>query len=336
MNTVWCNTLRCLVTFILSLIMAPCFGVEQPTEQQVRRIGVLRPGVISVESERNLDAFRQALRGLGYIEGQNLVIVSRSAEGSADRLRDLATELIDLQVEVLVAVGAPAIRAAQSTTRTIPIVMAGTADAVAQGFIASLSQPGGNITGLSGLGVEFVGKRLEFLKTLAPESPRIAVLVNPASPYYALRMHHLTAAAKTLGLDLHVVEVRHSDELQTIFAALPRARVDGLFVVSDTLVFSTGRSGQIAALAATTRLPAIYDWREFVNAGGLMSYGLSFQDIFRGAAAYVDKILKGAKPAELPVEQPTNFELIINSTTAKALGITVPSSLLLWADEVVR
>jgi putative ABC transport system substrate-binding protein len=331
----WCSAVGVIVASTLSLLVAPGFAVAQPAEQ-VRRIGMLRAGVTSTDSERNFEAFRQGLRALGYIEGQNLVIVSRSAEGSAERLPDLAAELVRLQVEVLVAAGAPAIRAAQNATRTIPIVMAGTSDAMAQGFIASLARPGGNITGLSDLGAELHGKRLELLKETVPQSARIAVLLNPASPYHASRMHSLTVAAQTLGVQLYVGEVRRAEELDTAFAALAQARADALLVVNDALVLSTSWSGRIAALAATSQLPAMYDWRAFVDAGGLMSYGPSFQDTYRRAATYVDKILKGARPGDLPVEQPIKFELIINLKTAKALGMTMPPSLLLLADEVIQ
>ena len=331
----WCSVVGIIVTLTLSLFTAPGFAVAQPAEQ-VRRIGMLRAGVTTTDSERNLEAFRQGLHALGYIEGQHLVIVSRSAEGSTERLPDLAAELVRLPVEVLVAAGAPAIRAAQNATRTIPIVMAGTADAVAQGFIASLAHPGGNITGLSDLGAELPGKRLELLKETVPQSARIAVLLNPASPYHAARMHNLTVAAQTLGVQLHVVEVRRAEEVAPAFAALAQARADALLVVSDALVLSTSRDRRIAALAATSRLPAMYDWRAFVDAGGLMSYGPSFQDTYRRAAAYVDKILKGVRPGELPVEQPIKFELIINLKTAKALGMTMPPSLLLLADEMIQ
>jgi putative ABC transport system substrate-binding protein len=248
----------------------------------------------------------------------------------------MPTELVQLQVEVLVAGGAPAIRAAQHATRTIPIVMAGTADAVAQGFIASLARPGGNITGLSDLGTELHGKRLEILKETVPQSTRIAVLLNPASPYHASRLSNLTVAAQTLGVHLHVVEVRRVEELDTAFAALAQTRADALLVVDDGLVLSPSRGGRIAALVATSRLPAMYSWREFVDAGGLMSYGPSFRDTDRRAATYVHKILQGAKPADLPVEQPTKFELVLNLRTAKVLGITMPPSLLLLADEVIQ
>jgi putative ABC transport system substrate-binding protein len=282
-----------------------------------------------------LEAFRQGLRDLGYVEGQNLVIEDRYAEESLERLPDLVAELVRLKVDVIVAGGAHAIRAAQHATHTIPIVMAGTADPVAQGFIASLAHPGGNITGLSDLGSELPGKQLEILQEMVPQSTRVAVLANPASPYYASWMNNLTVAAQVLGLQLRVVELRHVDTLDTTFAAMTQAGADALIVLPDsTLIDSLG--GRIADLAATHRLPAMYAWRRHVDAGGLMSYGPSPLDTQRRAATYVDKILKGAKPADLPVEQSTKFELIINLKTAQALGLTVPPSILFQADEVIR
>ena len=212
--------------------------------------------------------------------------------------------------------------------------MAGTSDAVAAGFIASLARPGGNITGLSDLSAELPGKRLELLKETVPQSTRIAVLTNPASPYHASRMHNLTVVAQALGLHLHVVELRRADELDTAFAAMTREGVDALIVLDYELL--SGLHGQIANLAAKSRLPAMYSWRELVVAGGLMSYGPSQTDINRRTATYVDKILQGARPADLPVEQPTKFELLINLKAAQALGLTIPPSLLLQADEVIK
>jgi putative ABC transport system substrate-binding protein len=307
---------------------------QQPTK--VYRIGLLSPTFHLFAPNARVEAFRQGLRELGYVEGQNLVIESRYAEGRAERLPDLAAELVRLQVEVIVAGGSQAIRAAQHATRTIPIVMAGTSDAVAQGFIASLARPGGNITGLSDLSAELHGKRLELLKETVPQSARIAVLANPASPYYASRMHNMTVAAQTLGVQLHVVEVRRADELDTAVTAMSQARADALLVVEDALVLSTSLGGRLADFAAKSRLPAMYGWREYVDAGGLMSYGPSFQDTYQRAATYVDKILKGATPADLPVEQPIKFELVIKLKTAQALGLTMPPSLLLQADEVIK
>jgi putative tryptophan/tyrosine transport system substrate-binding protein len=323
-----------LITLTLAVLMAPLAAQAPPPT--VHRIGWLRVGVPDGQPDPREDAFRQGLHDLGYVEGQNLVLEGRDAGESVERLPALAAELVRLRVAVLVARGAPAIRAAQHATRTIPIVMAGTSEAVELGFVASLARPGGNITGVSWLGAELPGKRLELLQELVPPRARIAVLANPANPYYASRLHTLTEAARALGLHLHVVEVRQADELAPAFAALPQARADALLVMEDALVLSTTLGGRIAALAATSRLPAMYGWREYVAAGGLMSYGPSFRDIHRRAAVYVDKILKGAKPADLPVEQPTTFELVINLKTAQALGLTIPPSLLFQADEVIR
>jgi putative tryptophan/tyrosine transport system substrate-binding protein len=330
-----CRGLRLLVTLTLAVLMAPLAAQAQP-QPTVHRIGWLRVGFPDGQPDPREEAFRQGLHDLGYVEGQNLVLEGRDAGESVERLPDLAAELVRLRVAVLVARGAPAIRAAQHATRTIPIVMAGTSEAVELGFVASLAHPRGNITGVSWLGAGLPGKRLELLKELVPPRARIAILANPANPYYASRLHTLTEAARGLGLHLHVVEVRQADELAPAFAALPQARADALLVMEDALVLSTSLGGRIAALAATSRLPAMYGWREYVAAGGLMSYGPSFRDIHRRAAVYVDKILKGAKPADLPVEQPTTFELVINLKTAQALGLTIPPSLLFQADEVIR
>jgi putative ABC transport system substrate-binding protein len=321
------------MTLILSLLATPLVTDAQQATT-VHRIGGLVAG--SAHSYRHLlEAFRQGLRDLGYVEGQNLVIEDRYAEGQAERLPDLAAELVRLQVDVIVAAGAPTIRAAQHATRTIPIVMAGTADPVAQGFIASLARPGGNITGLSNLGVELHGKRLELLKEAVPQSARIAVLTNPASPYHASRLHTLTVAAQTLGVHLHIVELRHEDEVDSAFAAMAQERAAALLVVEDALLLSRLR-GRTVHLAATHRLPAMYDRRQIVEAGGLMSYGPNIAENHRRAATYVDKILKGAAPADLPVEQAMKFELVINLKTAQALGLTIPPVVLFQVDEVIK
>jgi putative ABC transport system substrate-binding protein len=282
-----------------------------------------------------LEAFRQGLRDLGYVEGHNLVIEHRYAEGRDDRLVDLAMELVQLQVDVIVAVGTAAIRAAQHATHTIPLVMTGTPDPVGEGFVASLARPGGNITGLRNLMAELPSKRLELLKETVPHSARIAVLVNPDNLPTKAMLHNLTVAAQALGIHLHVLELHRADELETAFAAMTREGADALIVLSDpTRLFSL--RGRIADLAAQSRLPAMYDWREYVAAGGLMSYGTSLPDIHRRVATYVDKILKGAKPADLPVEQPMKFALVINLKAAKALGLTMPPSILFQADEVIQ
>jgi putative ABC transport system substrate-binding protein len=233
-------------------------------------------------------------------------------------------------VDVLVAEGAAATRAAQHATRTIPIVMAATADPVGQGFIASLAHPGGNITGLSWLGAELPGKRLELLKETVPQSTRIAVLINPAYPAYASAIHTLTVAAQALGLHLHVVEVRSVDELATAFAAITRAGAEAVIVVSDAVLLNSERGQVVADLATQSQLPMMYSWREWVMAGCLMSYGPSRPDVLRRAAIYVDKILKGAKPADLPVEQVTKFELVLNLRRPRHSGSRCPPRCSSW------
>jgi len=316
------------------LFIAVAAEVQPPAK--VHRIGNLNPGS-PLLTPHLWEAFRQGLRELGYVEGQNLLIENRYAEGSEERLRDLAAELVRLQVDVMVAGGAAAIRAAQHATRTIPIVMAAAGDdPVRQGFVASLAHPGGNITGLSFLGEELPGKRLELLKETVPQSTRMAVLVNPAYPAYETTMHNLTGAARALGLHLHVVEVHRADELDTAFAALTQAGADAVIVIPDAVLLNTGRGGVVADLAATHRLPVMYGWREWVEAGCLISYGPSRPGMYRRVAIYVDKLLKGANPAELPVEQATTFELVINLKTAHALGLTIPPRLLFQADEVIK
>jgi putative ABC transport system substrate-binding protein len=329
------STIGLLLTLALGILAAPLVAdAQQPTK--VYRIGWLSPGFSLSQSNPSVEAFRQGLHDLGYVEGQNLLIEWRWAEGSEERLRDLAAELVRLKVDVIVAVsGASATRAVQHATRTIPIVMAGGSDPVGEGLVASLARPGGNITGLSNLNAELPGKRLEILKETVPQSGHVAVLTNPASPTYASAMHNLTGAAQALGLHLHVVELRSPDELDAAFAAMTRAGADALFVQGEPLLLD-GLRGRIVDLAATSRLPAMYSWRMYVDAGGLMAYGPSLPDMHRRAAAYVDKILKGAKPADLPVEQPMKFQLVINLKTAKALGLTIPPALLFQADEVIR
>jgi putative ABC transport system substrate-binding protein len=312
--------------------MAPLVADAQPAGK-VYRIGRLNPG--SPEGNPYIEVFRQALHELGYIEGQNLVIEYRWAEGRPERLPDLAAELVRLKVDVIVTVAAAATRAVQHATRTIPIVMAGGSDPVGDGLVASLAHPGGNTTGTSNLTVELPGKRLELLKEAVPQRTHIAVLANPAAIEYASAMHNLTVAARALGLHLHVVELRRADELDAAFAAMTRAGADALLVVGEPLLLDSLR-GRTVDLAAQHRLPAMYSWKELVVTGGLMSYGPSLPAMHRRVAVYVDKILKGAKPADLPVEQPTKFELVLNLKTAQALGIMFPPTLLIQADEVVQ
>jgi putative ABC transport system substrate-binding protein len=327
------SIIRLMLTLALTIFAAP-LTAEAPQAPKVYRIGFLHPGS-ALPEPASLETLRQGMRELGYVEGQNLVMEYRYAEEREERLPALAAELVRLKVEVIVAGGTSATRAAQHATRTIPIVMTGTNDPVGAGFVASLARPEGNITGLSFLGAELPGKRLELLKEAVPQSTRVAVLANPASPTYDPVMHNLTGAARALGLSLHLVEVRRAEELERAFAAMTHAGADALMVLSDSILLSQ-LPGRIADLAATHRLPAIYVRRVYVEAGGLISYGPSLPDLYRRAATYVDKILKGAKPAELPVEQPMKFELVLNLKTAKALGFTFPPAILFQADEVIR
>jgi putative ABC transport system substrate-binding protein len=327
--------LQAVVTLVILGIFCVTLTAEAQQATKVYRIGWLHPGLSRPEPHPSVEAFRQELRELGYVEGQNLVIEYRFAEGKDERLAALAAELVQLKVDVIVAGGAAAIRAAQQATRTIPIVMAGTPDPVVQGFVASLARPGGNTTGLSLLNAELPGKRLEFLKETVPQSMRVAVLANPANASYESVMHNLTVAARALGLHLHVVELRSPDELDAAFAAMTRAGADTLIVIAEPALMD-GLRGQVADLAAKSRLPAMYDWRMYVDAGGFMSYGPSLPGIYRRAATYADKILKGTKPADLPVEQPTKFEFVINLKAAKALGLTIPPTVLFQADEVLQ
>jgi putative ABC transport system substrate-binding protein len=274
------------------------------------------------------------MRALGYVEGQNLVLEYRGAEGQYERFPDLAAELVRLKVDVIVTGSTPGALAAKEATQTIPIVMAAIGDAVGSGLVASLARPGSNITGLSVLDPELVGKQLEFLKEVLPTVSRVAVLWNPAHPAHPLMVRAVDVAAQGLGVQLHLVEARGPDAFDSAFAAMTSAHAGALLVLGDRMFYQHLR--RLAELAAMSHLPAISKTREFVEAGGLLCYGASLLDSWRRVATYVDKILKGAKPADLPVEQPMKFELVINLKTAKALGITIPPTLLFQADEVIR
>ena len=309
------------------LLVTPRAAGAQPAK--VARIGYLSPLSASADSTHS-EAFRQGLRDLGYVEGRNAVIEARYADGKFARLPDLAAEIVRLKVDVIVAAPTPAIRAAQQATRTIPIVMAFSGDPVGEGFVAGLARPGGNITGLSATVAEMAAKRVEFLKAIVPKMSRVAFLSNAATVRQAVS--GTEAAGQTLGVQVSTVLVRNPSELDDAFSTLKNAHVGGL-IVDLTL---QEHSRQIVDLALKSRLPTVSGPREFVEAGGLMAYGPHFSDLFRRAATYVDKILKGAKPADLPVEQPTKFELVINLRTAKALGLTIPQSLLVRADEVIQ
>jgi putative ABC transport system substrate-binding protein len=330
-----CTILVLLVTLALSLLVAPPAAVVQPTGN-VPRIGVLVPGEAPSPQEPNLAAFRQALQHLGYLEGQTIAVEYRYAHGEAARFGELSAELVARQVDILVVGSGRAALAAKQATQTIPIVVAGAADPVGIGLVASFARPGGNVTGVAvHAGAEFAGKWVELLKAAAPQISHVAFLYHdPANPVIARHVHDLHLATQALGLTLQPLEVRELDQLDHAFAALSQKEGSALLVLGEPFFFP--HRSQIPALVAKYRLPAIYVFRLFVDAGGLMSYGVSLSDVWRRAASYVDKILKGAKPADLPVEQPTTFELVINLKTAKELGLTISPALLFQADEVIR
>jgi len=329
-----CSTVGRMAPLALALLLVP-LAADAQQATKVYRIGWLVAGSHPAGPEPRWETFQQGLRDLGYVEGQNLHIERRYAEGSDARLGDLAAELVRLPVDVIVAGGSAATKAAQQATRTIPIVMASSGDPVGMGFVASLARPEGNITGMSNFVVELPGKQLELLKEAVPRSTRVAVLTNPDTPSHGLEVEHLGVAAKALGVHAHVVPLRRHDELAGAFAAMAREGAEALVVLGEPLLIDR-IIGPIVDLAAQSRLPAIYRWRSQAHAGGLMSYGPNQPAIWRRYAYYVHRLLQGATPADLPVEQPTKFELIINLKTAKALGLTMPPSLLLLADEVLQ
>ena len=316
-----------------ALLTLPLAATAQQTEN-VRRIGFL--SLNSPESVRDaFAAFRQVVRARGWVEDQNIVIELRFAEGQVDRLPVLVAELIHLKVDIIVTGSSVATWAAKNATKTIPIVMAASADALGEGLVTSLGHPSGNITGVTFLaGPEIAGKQLELLKEVAPAASRVGVLTNPTNRSHAAFARELKVAARSLGAELQVLEARYPDQIDGAFAAVTRERAGALLVLTDSMFF--GQRRRVADLAARSALPALYSQREFVDAGGLISYGPSLSDMFRRAATHVDKILRGAKPSDIPVEQPTKFELVINLRTANALGLRIPQALLLRADEVIR
>ncbi len=320
-------TLFAIVTLPLGILAAPLVAVAQQTGK-VYRIGFLRR---AAPNPAGFEAFRQGLRDLGYVEGQNSVIEQRYAAGVYERLADLAAELVGLKVDVIVVDGVLTAQAAQKVTTTIPIVFT-LGDPIQIGLVASLARPGGNVTGLTTSTEGFSGKRLELLKEAVPYVSRVAVLNNPANP--AFQLEETQEAARLLGLQLHLLEPRSPNELASAFTAMAREGVGALITLPDAMFFS--ERVQIAKLAAESRLPAMFPERDFVDAGGLMAYGPNIADNFRRAATYVDKILKGTKPGDLPIEQPMRFTLVINLKTAQALKLTIPPQLLFQADEVIR
>jgi putative tryptophan/tyrosine transport system substrate-binding protein len=331
------TTRRAFLATLAGVLAAP-LDVRAQQPAKVSRIGWLLTGSLEApETRALLDAFRQGARELGYVEGQNIVVEYRAAEGRLDRFPALAAELVRLKVNLIVAGSTAAARAAQQATTTIPIVAPTMGDPAGDGLVASLARPGGNITGLTFLGPELAPKRLELLKETLPKMSRVVGIWHPGSLSERTAKDMLSqteTAARTLGVHLELVEVRSPDEIDRAFSTMARQRPDA-FVMFPSVMFFIERR-RVVDLADKHRLPTIYVSREFVDIGGLFSYGASIADLFRRTATYVDKILKGAKPADLPVEQPTKFELIVNLKTAKALGLTIPQSLLQRADEVIQ
>jgi putative ABC transport system substrate-binding protein len=329
---------KAAVPSILFAVVLLALGMTAEAQQpkKIPRIGYLSAGDPASESPRS-EVIRLALRELGYVEGQNIAIEYRYSHGKNDRASELAAELVRLRVDVIVVAGGdPWIRAAKNATKTIPIVMVGVgADPVEAGLVESLARPGGNVTGITNLGPELGGKRLELLKEAVPKLARVAVLYDPASPGTAREMQELLpVAARALGLTVQAWDVRAADGFEKVFAALSKERPDGLYVLAGPLVRANGK--RIADFALKSRLPSMYAIRESVDAGGLMYYGADVADSYRRVAYYVDRILKGTKPADLPVEQPTKFELVINLKTAKQIGLTIPPEVLARANRLIR
>ena len=323
---------KIIVLTLCVMLFALCVSAAAQQPEKVPRIGYLGGVSLSANTARH-EAFRQGLRELHYVEGKNIVIDWRSADGKLERLPALAAEMVRLKLDVIVTSGASATRAVKEATNTIPIVMTNDPDPVGDGIIAGLARPGGNITGLSALAPELNGKRLEILREVVPKLSRLAVL-RVSTGRAVGQVRELELAAKALGVTLRYPDVLDSKNIETTFRALSKWRADGVLVLSGGII--SAQRAQIAALAVKNRLPAIYHEPRYVEAGGLMSYGVNFADLDRRAATYVDKILKGAKPTDLPVEQPTKFELIINLKAAKQIGLTIPPNVLVRADKVIK
>jgi putative ABC transport system substrate-binding protein len=326
----WCSAVGCIMMLTLSLLAAP-LAAEAPPPGKVYRIGYLA----TIPPPAHLwEALLDGLRERGYSEGRNLVFERRFSEGHTERFAAFAAEMVQLKVDCIIAITTPAALAVKHATTTIPVVMTTAIDPVGAGLVASLAQPGGTVTGNAILYPELSTKRLELLKDVVPGLSRVAVLWNPANPANTSVWHGTQAAARALGLQLHAQDVRGAQDFAGAFAHTVQAHPEALLVLDDALI--NMHREEIAAFATREYLPSVFAARESVVAGGLMSYGPSLPDLFHRAATYVDKILKGATPADLPMEQPMKFELVINLKTAKALGITMPPSLLLLADEVIQ
>jgi len=302
---------------------------------RVWRIGILVPRSRPASLESHfLGAFPPAMRELGYVEGKNLVIEWRFADGKYERLPALAVELVKLKVDVILGVGSAGVQAAQQTTASIPIVMASVIDPLSSGFVASLAHPGGNITGLSNMTSDLSPKHLEMLVKTVPNLSRVAVLLNPANPAHPAILRSVQTAAQRVGMTVLPAEARTGEQVVSALAAIAKQRAGAMILAIDA--FFTQQARQIAELAVSNRLPSISAFREYAEAGGLMSYGQNLADNFRRAASYVDKILKGAKPGDLPVEQSTKFELVVNRKTARALGLTIPAGIMVLADRLIE
>jgi putative ABC transport system substrate-binding protein len=322
-----------ILVWLLVIFFVVNISVAQAQQAgKIPKIGYLNAGFLSAIAGR-MEAFRQGLRELNYVEGKNIVIDLRSAEGQGDRLPGLVAELVRRKVDVIVTSGGSATRAAKAATSTIPIVMTNEGDPVGAGLVASLARPGGNITGLSTFAPELGGKRLEILREVVPKLSRVAVLGTPGTPG-SPALRELEPAAKAFGVKLQYLDVQNPKDIETAFRAASKGRADAVLTVGNPILSS--QRAQIAELAVKNRLPAIFHQSFYVEAGGLMFYGVNQLDLDRRAATYVDKILKGAKPAELPVEQPMKFEFIINLKAAKQIGLTIPPNVLVRADRVIK
>ena len=327
------GVLTLIVTLTLGTLTAPLTAGAQQVAK-VPRVGILFPSSPGATSHLN-EAFKQGLREHGYVEGQHIILERRYGEARAERISDVAAELVRIKVDVIVTSTDQGVAAVKQQTQTIPIVMANSTDPVGTGFVASLARPGGNVTGHSTISPELCGKRLELLREVVPGLSRVAMIWNPGVRGAMFDYKETEAAARSLRLQLQSVEVSRADDLDRAFSAVTTQRAQALIVQTPNPVLFANR-GQIASFAQRNRLPSMYGQREYVDAGGLMAYGPNTAELWRRAATYVDKILKGAKPGDLPVEQPTKFELVINPKTAKTLGLTIPQSLLQRADHVIQ
>ena len=324
---------RIFAVALCTVLFALCVSAHAQQPTKIPRIGLLFTATPSAAAAR-IEAFRQGLRELGYVEGKNILIEQRYAEGQLNHMNELAAELVRLKVDVIVTIGPAATRPAKEATHAIPIVMGVDDDPVGNGFVASLARPGGNITGLASLAPEIGGKQLELLKEIVPRLSRVAVLGTSTQPGNAQSLREAEVAAQALVVKLQYLDVLSPKDIEPVFRTASNGRAEAVLVLRASVFFSHRK--QIVDLAAKRQLPAMYYTTEYVEEGGLMTYGVSITDLFRRAATYVDKILKGAKPAELPIEQPTKFELVINLKTAKRIGLTISPNVLARADRVIK